>query len=584
MTAPHVLRQASALVHVLAEHLVGDPVFFGMQVSRRLPRRCTELAGRVIQRFPQLSARAAGAWLIGDHDGARDAVRTCTGRVSGRSARVLGELALHLGMRDEAITFAADAGTSAHADSLRARIAWHDGEMSAAIDAASDQRLRRRLAAERTVFTPGWVPVAPTVPAPKAAQRAVGRSRTDIVFALTNSLPHTQSGYTLRTHAVLRALRETGLSSVGVTRTGYPVSVGRMSWSDQDVVDDVAYQRDIPWRQGKLLTERLTSQAQFLTEVAVTSRARALHTTTHFVNGTATRAAAEALELPWVYEVRGVLEETWAASRGSAAGMRRAHDSERFRLFREREIETALAADRVVTLGHTMAAELARRGVSREKILVAPNGVSEHVLTADVTRPPSEVRGELGLPSGGTWVGTAASIVAYEGLDVLVDAVRVARSQGTDLRLLIVGDGVELPQLRARAANLGKAAAFTGRVSHSRAHAMTLGLDVFVVPRRDDPVCQLVTPLKPVEAAGLGRPVVMSDLPALTEALPAHVRRTVSAGAVSALADTLVQLAEDPEARLGLGAAGRDFVREQRTWEEVGSAYAEMYKGLGVAS
>ncbi|WP_092008929.1 glycosyltransferase family 4 protein [Brevibacterium siliguriense] len=138
-------------------------------------------------------------------------------------------------------------------------------------------------------------------------------------------------------------------------------------------------------------------------------------------------------------------------------------------------------------------------------------------MDTDVTRTPADMRRSLGLPGDGIWVGTAASIVGYEGLDDLVDAVILARSQGTDLRLLIAGDGVALPELRERAAVLGENAVFTGRVSQSQAIEYQLALDAIVVPRKDEPVCRLVTPIKPIEAMGLARPVVISDLPALRE-------------------------------------------------------------------
>ena len=100
---------------------------------------------------------------------------------------------------------------------------------------------------------------------------------------------------------------------------------------------------------------------------------------------------------------------------------------------RAKEIEVATAADVVITLGETMRNHLIGGGVPAEKITLIPNSVSEAVVNADTSRAPSEVRAGLGLPEDGVWVGTAASIVGYEGLDDLVDAVILARAQGTDL-------------------------------------------------------------------------------------------------------------------------------------------------------
>ncbi len=45
-------------------------------------------------------------------------------------------------------------------------------------------------------------------------------------------------------------------------------------------------------------------------------------------------------------------------------------------------------------------------------------------------------------------------------------------------------------------------------------------LDAFVVPRRDERAARLVTPLKPFEAMAMARPLIVADLPALTEIAP----------------------------------------------------------------
>src|SRR5699024_4243941 len=225
----------------------------------------------------------------------------------------------------------------------------------------------------------------------------------------------------------------------------------------------------------------------------------------------------------WVYEVRGVLEETWAAAGGSPAERAARRDSQRFALMRAQEIEVATAADAVITLGETMRNHLIAGGVPQETIPLLQNSVDDAGVIADVSRAPAEVRDGLGLPEEGIWVGTAASIVGYEGLDDLIVAVIIAREQGIDLRLLIAGDGVALPELRERAAVLGDKAVFTGRVSQAEAIEYQLALDAIVVPRKNEPVCRLVTPIKPIEAMGLARPVVISDLPALRELVPHSV-------------------------------------------------------------
>ena len=64
---------------------------------------------------------------------------------------------------------------------------------------------------------------------------------------------------------------------------------------------------------------------------------------------------------------------------------------------------------------------------------------------------------------------------------------------------------------------LGSTVVFTGRVPHDRVRDHYALLDAFVVPRVPDRAAWFTTPLKPYEAMALEIPLVVSDLPALTE-------------------------------------------------------------------
>lgn len=577
MSTPILARQVITLCRVVADHATHDPVVFGIQIFRRLPAGASRVAGALLAVVPGTAAAAAASWLTGDVSRARE---YATARPAGRfQSRVLGELALSMGDRRTAIERAGDVAGTHGGQLLEARIRWHEGRMSDAVASAPAGRMKDRLAAELRVFQPEW---EPKTSADGAAPTPRGLPHASVLFCLTNSLPHTQSGYTLRTHAVLTAVADAGVPVMGADRTGYPTDIGRPVLQDRVQIDGIDYLFDIPARLGNTLDERLEQQTSFLMRTARGSRAQAIHTTTHFTNGLVARAAARELGLPWIYEVRGSLEDTWASSRGDENDELAARRSERFRLFRQRETDIARSADAVITLGLTMADELAGRGVDRNRMLVAPNSVSGGLLSADWREDPASVRESLGLPRGGVWVGTAASIVSYEGLDTLVDAVICARSSGVDLRVLIVGDGAELPALKERAAKLGDAAVFTGRVLPERAQEYVLALDIFAVPRKDVAVCRKITPLKPVEAGGLGRAVVVSDLPALTEALPKEARKVFAAEQVEDLTRTLVALADDPDERQRLGSAARRFVEENRTWTALGERYRRMYEDLGV--
>ena len=572
MNLTFLARQITNIVATTAAHITDDRVFFGMQLARRLPGPASRIFGRALGRLPGDASHAASAWLLGQESTAKDLVAS-----SRTPSRLLGEIALNLGLLDEAETIAEKVP---RAQALSSRIRWTKGDIDGAIAVLPTGARRTRLIEERRSLQPGWWPETSNHITARPTRRTKPGSLPSALHVLTNSLPHTSSGYAYRSHAILTTLKGAGHEVAAATRPSYPVTIGRLSSGPVESVDGVDYLRQIPLRPLSTPTARLGDQANWLAAQAQNRGAQILHTTTHYVNGLAAGAAARAAGLPWVYEVRGVLEETWAAAGAGPTEREARRASQRFALMREKEIEVASTADAVITLGETMRDHLIAGGVPKNSITLIPNSVSEAVVEAEVTRAPANVRKSFDLPEDGVWVGTAASIVGYEGLDDLVDAVILARNQGTDLRLLIAGDGIALPELRERAAVLGENAVFTGRVSQTQAVEYQLGLDAIVVPRKDEPVCRLVTPIKPIEAMGLARPVVISDLPALRELVPDSAGLATPPENPQKLAELLSELACDNTARVRFGDNGRAHVLATRRWKEIGRRYGQVYSQL----
>ncbi|WP_253907972.1 glycosyltransferase family 4 protein [Arthrobacter sp. H20] len=460
-----------------------------------------------------------------------------------------------------------------------ARKRWFDGDMSGAIEvlqSADRFSAAERLASERRVFE-GWsptlTPVNGYVPLPKT-----------VLHVLTNSLPHTGSGYAQRSHSILKAQHDAGWSVHAATRVGYPVQVGKVFAADLDVIDGVFYHRVLPARLAKGFDTRLQQQADQLLALALQVRPAVLHTTTHFVNGLVVREVAKALGIPWVYEVRGQLADTWASSRSDAA-----KKSERYRLFTESEAQVMQSASLVVTLGEAMKQDIVGKGVDPRKVLLCPNAVGDEYL--DEPMDSGNARELLGLPTDGVYIGTVSSIVDYEGLDDLLRAFGVLVVDHPGLRCLIVGDGVALPSLKTLAQQLGVSAlvTFTGRVPREKARLHHQAIDIFVVPRKDLEVTRAVTPLKPVEAMACARTVVASDLPALREIVSAESGVLTTASDVESLASGIRELVADGGLRLephavAMGAAVRRQVLSDRTWAGNSTALLDAYAGLRCAA
>lgn len=567
------LKQVVGLSLVVADHVLTDPVFFGMQVVRRFPGRTVQIVGATMSKLPVDTARAIGAWCLGKNQEAITIIERSNPR--GASAGVLGELALHLGQPESAIRLSTNVRNTSRRHKIEARALWYSGHMTRAVERAPHgSQLKKRLASELQLYSGTW---APSVRNSEGTTTGIDRP-VDVAYMLNNSLPYTQSGYTFRSHEVLKGVHKSGLTVAAVTRTGYPTLVGKWCPSPMQTVDGIKYLRHLPARLERTPSARLDQQLTYLLEFLRATDAKILHTTTHFVNGLVAREAAETLGIPWVYEVRGILEDTWASAHPEGFGT--AIKSEKYIRFRQIETEVAKSADRIVTLGTTMADSLVARGIPSERISVVPNGVGENVLNAQMTRSPQEVRETLGIPQAGFWVGAAASIVDYEGFDTLIEAISLVRAKGEDVRLLLVGDGVALPALKEMVRLQDVPAVFPGRVPQTLAHEFVQALDLYCIPRRDDPVCRLVTPLKPVEAAGLGRPVLMSDLPGLVEALPLGTRMTAKPGHPESWAEVIVELRHNSDLRCAISAHGREWVQQTASWSKRVEHIVAMYQTL----
>jgi glycosyltransferase involved in cell wall biosynthesis len=359
---------------------------------------------------------------------------------------------------------------------------------------------------------------------------------------------------------------------------GYPVQVGKLLAKNTDTVDGIRYQRLIPATMAQNIDARLQQQADELLAVALEFRPSVLHTTTHYVNGLVVRAVAEALGIPWVYEVRGQLADTWASTRGPEA-----RQSEKYRLFQKRETEVMRDADLVLTLGRAMKANIVAAGIPDSKVIIAPNAVGGAFLAEPLDN--RSARRELGLAEDGQFIGTVSSLVPYEGIEDLLAAFVLLAEDMPQLRLLIVGDGSSLPALQIQAQRSGYAdrIIFTGRVPRSQTALYHQALDVFVVPRKDLEVTRSVTPLKPVEAMASARPIVASDLPALAEIVEDRVTGFLAAaGDPAAFAGAIRDLLSDPELSAMMGAAGRERVLQERTWAANAVALARELEMLGV--
>jgi len=552
---------------VMLRHVTDDPVRAVTLAWRALPAPLRGLVG-----LAGLYGKAAALWGAGDRRGALTALEASPARLAAFSLAVdqptvarsaLARLSQHNGARPR----------------LAARLAYREGRLGDAVKELEgaggwrNARLRKSLLAELAMLEPGSLKLG--TPVSKAPAPAPSRN-IKILHIVTDALPSTSAGYTIRTQEIAVAQRFAGMDPHVSTRIGFPVTAGAIDGRSTVTVGGVPYHRLLPWvmpgRMDRLYQAHLKHAARLTERLGPA----VLHAASNYANAVIALALRDATGLPVVYEVRGFWEDTWL-SRHAANGDLRLSD----RYARTRALEThcMTEANLVVTLGEAMREEIVQRGVPADNVIIVPNGVSEEFL-----RPlpnGAALRASLGIQPDEHVVGLVSSLVAHEGIGTLLEAVKILNDRGVKTKALIVGDGPERTALQRQAAELGLDAIFTGRVPSGSVRDYHAVLDVFVVPRTPDRVCQLVTPLKPVEAMASGLPVVVSDVRALAEIV--HDRETgllsppLDAGG---LADRLQQLLARPDLRAKLGANARHWVARDRTWAHNAARYREIYDSL----
>lgn len=415
----------------------------------------------------------------------------------------------------------------------------------------------------------GW-PVPPRQP-----NAALFTRNRHLLYCLHQSVPHATNGYSTRSHGIAVGLQQWGWSVRATTRPGFPWDAGAKGLNKgyhEAEVEGVTYAACAGWNLNKTpLDYYLAEAADHYLREAQTSGAEIIAAASNHITALPALMAARRLGLPFVYEVRGLWEVTQASTQPEWAG------SERYQLMRELEQQAALEADLVITLTEELADELASWGVPRERIEVVPNAVNAErfqPMAADAA-----IAKELKLKPGVPVIGYAGSAVAYEGLELLMEAMATLKKNGQVFTFVLVGDGKVIDTVKAKAKELGieGECRFTGRVPFEEVPRYLSCMDILPIPRLSSAVTEMVSALKPLEAMAMGKALVLSDVsPHTTMAGPNGERaRLFTKDSAKALSDALQALIDSPQERARLGQAARAWIEQERTWNHVTRRYAD---------
>jgi len=393
-----------------------------------------------------------------------------------------------------------------------------------------------------------------------------------VIHILDHSIP-LHSGYTFRTANLLKGQRALGWETHHLTSP----KQGACAEAVEEVDGLVFHRTPVPASSAPVLGEIALMKAteRRLAEMVETLKPDILHAHSPVLNGLPALKVARRFGIPVVYEVRAFWEDA-AVDHGTTR-----EGSLRYRLTRGLETHALRRVDHVFTICEGLRQDIAARGIPASDITVIPNAVNvEDFQLSGV--PDAELKRTLGL-EGADVVGFIGSFYAYEGLDLLIEALPKLLASHPRVRLLLVGGGPQDANLKRQAEQLGVAdkIVFTGRVPHAQVQRYYDLVDVLAYPRHAMRLTELVTPLKPLEAMAQGRVFVASDVGGHKELIRhGETGMLFKAGHAESLAEALEQMLDHRERWPALVAAGRQYVESERNWTNSVANYVDVYHRL----
>lgn len=392
-----------------------------------------------------------------------------------------------------------------------------------------------------------------------------------ILHVLDHSLPKI-SGYSIRSHAILKNLQATGAQVFALT------SDRQGDWVvPYEEIENIQYFRTKNFsfvNKIKFLKQGLTIVSTMISvhKAIKHLKPQVIHVHSPCTLGLATWLIARFHGLPILYEIRAFWEDAFNANNQQFF---------QWRTVLVRSLETFLCqhVDKVIVICKGLAKILEQRNIASEKICIVPNGVTMPVVMSST---PCQNKTES---SPYKTIGFIGSFYAYEGVLLLCQAFLKCCETHDGLRLLLLGNGPEFESVKACLTKFQKKnnIELISAVPPDRVQAYYQRCDILVYPRLASPLTDTVTPLKPLEAIVQKKPILFSNVGGLLELIPNPLPDSVfSAGDVDQLAMAIEKWLSNPIPYQQWAETTYAHIQQTRQWSDMIKRYLPEYAAFGV--
>jgi glycogen(starch) synthase len=389
-----------------------------------------------------------------------------------------------------------------------------------------------------------------------------------VLHVLYQSHPNI-SGSSTRSRALVNAQKSIGLDPVVITS---PFQVGVDENASGEIIDGIRYYRNYSNNQSfaigkpKSIARRILKLLKIfpfffhIHKIAKQEEVHLIHSHAMFFCALPSILASKLLKIPHVYEVRS----DWSENSNFASSKPIKY------LLRKLEEFVVKRSNHLVVISAGLQNRYKNIAAC---ITLIPNAVSDQIIRSG---------GQMRLPEKKTVLslGYIGSVIHLEGIEFVLEAL--AKIEPGRFNLLIAGNGNAYDEInnQIRALKLNNVE-MLGLVEADKIFEVYKRIDIIINYRRNEPVANSVTPLKPLEAMAYKKLVVTSDVKGMTEIVTDMVTGViVPSENPDLLAEKLIDIYENFQNYQSIALQGAKYVKEKKSWSENVLLYKNLYSTL----
>jgi len=286
-------------------------------------------------------------------------------------------------------------------------------------------------------------------------------------------------------------------------------------------------------------------------------------------------------DLLHTHEYKGNLTGGWSAWRlgvPSVASVRGYTDRTLLlRIYKWLDLAVTLRLfTRIVAVSEAMCRQVLRAGYPAWRVLTLHNAVDATTFSLDRLQLGALVREEFGCTTDHLLVCAVGRLSPEKGHGFLLAAFREVVTAVPEARLVLVGDGPLHPRLQAQATGCGLSDYVIFAGYRDDVEAIIAASDLLVMPSLREGFGNPI-----IEAMALSRPVIASRVDGIVEIVrDGQTGLLLPPGDPGALAQAIINLLTDPQARERMGFQGRQVALREFSVERLADNLAGLYSGL----